>query len=110
MGPVAVVVDISGVHTTGVLARSVERWDVCREVAAESAGEVRRDVGVATIYAGVDDPDEHAVTALGQRWASTRVLRSDLSHVPLVAGQGLGTGRRLDCRAGTGVRVRLVTF
>ena len=61
---VAVLVDVGGsVHESSglVFARPVDERDVGREVPAQRAVEVRRDVRVLAVDAGVDDADEHAL-------------------------------------------------
>ena len=64
VGAVTVVVHVRGVDTPGVLARTVDRLDVGREVAREGTVEVRRDVEVASVDAGVEDPDADLVAGL----------------------------------------------
>ena len=86
MGAVTVVVDVRGVDAIGVLAQPVDVGHVAGEVAAQLVGEVRGDVGVGAVDAGVDDADEHAVTTLLERRAAVGVLGADHLHVPLVAG------------------------
>src|SRR5262249_17371584 len=93
--PVTVVILIVRVNARRVLARAVHRVavgvgrDVGREIAAQPEREVRRDVRVVTVDAGVDDADEHfLVAALVAVGAVGRGV--DLLHVPLAVGQRLG--------------------
>ena len=64
------------------------------EVAAQLAVEVRRDVRVGAVDAGVDDADPHALALLVALRAGGG--GADLLHVPLEVGERL--------RAGAGVR------
>src|SRR5699024_4015285 len=86
MGPVATVVDVSGIDTTVVLARPVDLGDVGDEVARELVVEVRRDVRVAGVDARVDAAD---LDPLVTRLDLVRPLRVDHVHAPELLVQGI---------------------
>ena len=93
VGAVAVVVDVRRVDAARDLARPVDLRavrvdrDVRREVAAQRGVEVRRDVRVRAVHAGVDDADPHALALLALVGALGG--GADLRHVPLQAGERL---------------------
>ena len=88
-----------------VLARAVDldavrvEGDVDGEVPAQLEREVRLDVGVVTVDAGVDDADERALVTLLDL-VRTVDRRVHLLHVPLQIGERLGVGRLPDRGAG----------
>ena len=94
MGSVAAVVDVRRVDAGRHLAWPVNRGNVHREVPATRPREVRGDVGMRRVHAGVDDPDGHALS--GRLSPSTVRRRADGGHVPLPVGEWLGAddGRR----------------
>jgi hypothetical protein len=92
---VAVVVLIDGVDAARVLARAVvdtRLGVVDREVAAQEAVEVRRDVGVLAVDARVHDPDADGVAALIVRVGARRRGADEL-HVPLQARERVAVDR-----------------
>ena len=81
--PVLVHVGGVGARVVGlVLARAVDERDVGREVAAQRPREVRRDVRMLAVHAGVDDPDQHVLAAPLLRVGAVG-RRVDHLHVPL---------------------------
>ena len=65
-----------------------------------SVGEVRCDVGVAAVDAGVEDADEHACGHPARPSIRPVHGRVDLLHVPLQIGEGLGVRAWVAARCG----------
>ena len=95
MRAVAVVVLVDRVDAARVLARPVvdARRVVGHEVPAQRAVEVRRDVRVVAVDAGVHDADADAVAALLTRVGARRG-RADELHVRLQPGERVAVDRR----------------
>jgi len=86
---VAVIILVDRVDAAGALARTIDGGQVGDEVAARLLGEVRRDVGVVAIDAGVDDADEHTLAA-ALLIVGTIDSGADHLHVPLQVRERLG--------------------
>ena len=108
---VAVVVLVVGVDAARVLARAVvdaRLGVVDREVAAQEAVEVRRDVRVLAVDARVHDPDADGVAALIVGVGARRRGADEL-HVPLQPGERIALDRlraRARCRGSCRARTR----
>ena len=79
---VRVLVHVGGVGARMVglvFARAVDERDVGREVAAQRLREVRRDVRMVAVHAGVDDPDQHVLAAPAPSRRSRRLSRGSSS-------------------------------
>jgi hypothetical protein len=92
VGAVPVVVGVGRVDAGRHLAGPVDQRDVGDEVAAQPAVEVGRDVRVAGVDAGVDDPHHHAAALVEPVGAARGGV--DHPHVPLPVGEGLLAGGR----------------
>ena len=105
---VAVLVDVGRVLTrlVGLLrAGPVDRRVVDGEVARQRRVEVRRDVGVRAVDAGVDDADAHGVRALLDGVGAVG-RGAHHAHVPLLVGERLAGDGSAPCAALAAFAVR----